>query len=434
MSGSDWLEALVAPAGAELLGRLAGEVLTPETELRVGARLRRDYPAELVSAALAQHELRRHAREKFTRAERMFFTRAGLEQATAEVVARHRAARFAGVARVGDLCCGIGGDLIALASQQDVIAVDRDPLHLRMAMLNAEAYAVAEAVTAVHADVREVDLRDIDAVFVDPARRTQDSRTQGSRTQGSRTQGSRTQGSRIQGSRTQGSRVQGSGAQGSRMRAGASEPPLSWATSLVERVAAVGIKAAPGIARDAVPPGWEVEFIADRRNLKEAALWSPALATATSRATILPAGHMLLPLPGHQVQHRDPGAFLLDPNPAVTRAGLVEDLARGLGAWKIDPQIAFLSSDVALRTPFARTLRVLDSRPWDQKALPSRLWALDIGSVDIRRRGLAGNVENLHRRLKLRGTRRATLVMTRVEDRPWALICVDLPPPTELLS
>ena len=218
------------------------------------------------------------------------------------------------------------------------------------------------------------------------------------------------------------------------MRAGASEPPLSWATSLVERVAAVGIKAAPGIARDAVPPGWEVEFIADRRELKQAVLWSPALAASPSRATILPTGHVLVPLPGGEVAHRAPGAFLLDPNPAVTRAGLVEDLARGLGAWKIDPQIAFLSSDVALRTPFARTLRVLDSRPWDQKALPSRLWALDIGSVDIRRRGLAGNVENLHRRLKLRGTRRATLVMTRVEDRPWALICVDLPPPTELLS
>ncbi|MGB6164262.1 MAG: hypothetical protein WBF75_17175, partial [Pseudonocardiaceae bacterium] len=94
----------------------------------------------------------------------------------------------------------------------------------------------------------------------------------------------------------------------------------------------------------------------------------------------LPEGHVLLALPGDEVEHRDPGAFLLDPNPAVTRAGLVEDLARGL----------------------------------------------DIGSVDIRRRGLAGDVEDLHRQLKLCGTRRATLVMTRVNDRPWSLICVDV--------
>ncbi|MGH3512418.1 MAG: THUMP-like domain-containing protein [Pseudonocardiaceae bacterium] len=43
----------------------------------------------------------------------------------------------------------------------------------------------------------------------------------------------------------------------------------------------------------------------------------------------------------------------------------------------------------------------------------------------MRRRGLAGDVDDLHRQLKLRGTRRATLVMTRVDDRPWALICTD---------
>jgi SAM-dependent methyltransferase len=277
----------------------------------------------------------------------MYFTRAGLEQATSEVITRHRAMRFDGAVRVADLCCGIGGDLLALADRREVLAVDRDPLHLRMATLNADVYGVAEAVTAVHADVCDVDLSSIDAVFIDPARR----------------------------------------ARGHRMRAGDSEPPLSWSTSVVDRVEAVGIKAAPGIAQEVIPAGWEVEFIADRRELKEAALWSPALAAATSRATILPEGHVLLPLPGEQVEHRNPGAFLLDPNPAVTRAGLIEDLARSLGVWKIDPRIAFLSSDELLQTPFARTLRVLDSGPWDQKTLAARLRALDIGSVDIRRRG-----------------------------------------------
>ncbi len=381
------LAALASPIGRELLDRLAQLDVMPETELHVGALLRRDYPTELVTAALGQHELRRRAQQKFTRAQQMYFTRAGLEQATAEVIARHRATRFAGALRVADLCCGIGGDLIALARGREVVAVDRDPLHLRMAELNANAYGVGAAVTAVHADVREADLSSVDAVFVDPARR----------------------------------------ARGHRLRAGDSEPPLSWSTSLVHQVEAVGIKAAPGIARDAVPGGWEVEFIADRRDLKEAALWSPALAAGTSRATILPEGDVLLPLSGDEVEHRDPGAFLLDPNPAVTRAGLVEDLARSLGAWKIDPQIAFLSSDQPLLTPFARTLQVLDSGPWDQKALRPRLRALDIGSVDIRRRGLAGDVEDLHRQLKLRGTRRATLVMTRVDNRPWALICAPSP-------
>ncbi|MGB6164957.1 MAG: hypothetical protein WCF33_09820, partial [Pseudonocardiaceae bacterium] len=114
------LAALVAPRGQEVLDRLARVEVTAETELRVGAVLRREYPVELVTAALGQHELRRRAQGKFTRAQRMFFTRAGLEQASSEVIAEHRARRFAGAVRVADLCCGIGGDLLALGGQREV--------------------------------------------------------------------------------------------------------------------------------------------------------------------------------------------------------------------------------------------------------------------------------------------------------------------------
>jgi hypothetical protein len=426
-------ESLLAPRGRELLDHLATEAAAADTPLRLGTVLRSRYPADLVAEALAQHELRLLARAKFSRAMEMFFTRPGLEQASSEVVARHRAARYRAAGRVADLCCGIGGDLIVLAEDpcmpaddprvragdlrasaedhrvpgedlrgpagiRQVLAVDRDPLQLRVAGANAEVCGVAGNLTPVQGDVREVSLAGLDAIFVDPARR----------------------------------------AGGRRLRAGQSEPPLAWCLGLVERVEAVGIKAAPGLPHEAVPPGWELEFIAIGRALKEAVAWSPSLATAprpaagagrATRATLLPGGHTLVPEPGPPVEVRMPGEFLLDPNPAVTRASLVAELARGLGAWKIDDQIAFLSADVPLRTPFGRGLRVIDSAPWNQKQLPARLRALDIGAVDIRRRGLAGDVDQLHRRLKLSGSRRATLVMTRVQDRPWALICVDADQP-----
>ena len=426
-------ESLLAPRGRELLDHLATEAAAADTPLRLGTMLRSRYPADLVAEALAQHELRLLARAKFSRAMEMFFTRPGLEQASSEVVARHRAARYRAAGRVADLCCGIGGDLIVLAEDpgvpgedhrapaedprvpagdhrapgedlrgpagsRQVLAVDRDPLHLRVARANAEVCGVAGNLTSEQSDVREVSLAGLDAIFVDPARR----------------------------------------AGGRRLRAGQSEPPLAWCLGLAERVGAVGIKAAPGLPHEAVPPGWELEFIAIGRALKEAVAWSPALATAprpaagagrATRATLLPGGHTLVSEPGPPVEVRMPGEFLLDPNPAVTRASLVAELARGLGAWKIDDQIAFLSADVPLRTPFGRGLRVIDSAPWNQKQLPARLRALDIGAVDIRRRGLAGDVDQLHRRLKLSGSRRATLVMTRVQDRPWALICLDADQP-----
>jgi hypothetical protein len=399
--------ALFSPQGQQLLARLAAEA-GGQTTLALGERLRREYPADLVATAMAQQELRQSARAKFSRAPDMLFTRAGYEQSSSEAVAAYRAARLHGQDRVADLCCGIGGDLIALAAVSDVLAVDRDEVHLRLAEHNAAVYGRAEHVTTCAADVREVPLKGIDAVFIDPARRS----------------GS----------------ASASAGSAKRFRAGISEPPLDWCAALADQVPAVCVKAAPGLPEELIPEGWEAEFIAEGRDLKEAVLWSPALRdghTGPRRATVIPAvppgtpayPDILTPHPGAPVPLREPGEYLLDPSPAVTRASLVEDLARVLGdAAKIDSQIAFLTRDKPVSTPFARTLRVLESAPWHERHFAKRLRELGIGAVDIRRRGLAGDVDQIRRRLKLAGSGRATVVITRVSDKPWGLICVDPAP------
>ena len=384
---------LLTPAGRELLDRLAGEDVTPDRALALSAELRRSYPPSLVAAALTQQSLRMSARAKFAHAGAMLFTRPGLEQASSELAAAHSARRFRPYETVADLCCGIGGNLAALAAGSRVLAVDRDLTSLEFARHNAAACGAAHQIAPVCADVRQLTAGRArpDAVFIDPARRSGDRR----------------------------------------LRAGTSEPPLDWCLALPDWVPAVGIKAAPGLPRELVPPGWEAEFLAIGRQLKEALLWSPALATAPRRATILPGGDTLLPERGAPVPVAAPGAYLLDPNPAVTRAGLVEDLARRLGAWKIDPMIAFLAADEPVATPFARTLRVLESMPWNEKQVARRVRELGITAADIRRRGLAGDVELIHRRLGLRsntaaasGQPSAVIVMTRQNDKPWGLIAV----------
>jgi SAM-dependent methyltransferase len=376
---------LLSPVGRALLDELRGEDVTPDRALALSAGLRGRYPAELVAAGLTQQALRAAARAKFGRAQEMLFTRDGLEQASSDLTAGHAARRLAGFGVVADLCCGIGGNLAALAGQAPVLAVDRDLATLELARHNAAACGAVHPVALVCADVLRLG-RLPKAVFIDPARR----------------------------------------AGGRRLATGASEPPLGWCLSLAER-AAVGIKAAPGLDRALVPAGWEAEFVAVGRDLKEALLWSPALATAARRATVLPGGDTLVPEPGAALPVAAPGEWLLDPNPAVTRAGLVAELGRRLGAWQIDPMIAFLSCDAAVSTPFARTLRVLESMPWHERRAAARLRALGIGSADIRRRGLAGDVDLIRRRLGLRagaGGRTAVIVLTRREDRPWGLICV----------
>ncbi len=386
------LDALQAPEGRRVLAEVRELAPTAATAIAAASRLRQRFPPDLVAAALTLHELRVRASGKFARSDELWLTRAGLEQATSEAIAGWRARRFRDIGKVADLCCGIGGDLIALAERSTdgmVLAVDRDPLHLAMARANATICGVRHRIDFHEADVRDVELSDCDGVFIDPARRTD----------------------------------------GDRFTTGRSEPPLEWCVTLRERVTHVGIKAAPGIPHDLVPPGWELETIALGTDLKESVLWSPDLRQSTASATVIRADgvHHLRPVPGDAVLTRTPeaGEVLLDPNPAITRAGLVEDLARLAGAAKIDDQLAFLVSAANAFTPFARSLPILASMPWHEKRVRGRLRELDAGPVDVRRRGLAGDVDAIAKRLRGKGSRPLTLAMTRVRDQPWAVICED---------
>ncbi len=276
--------------------------------------------------------------------------------------------------------------------------MDGDLATLRYASRNAAVLTPAATVRPVCADVRTLTFAantaasrgepaGIQAIFIDPARRTD----------------------------------------GRRLRAGDSEPALDFCFGLAGPVPAVCIKSAPGIPHQLVPAAWEIEFVAVGRNLKEALLWSPAMATARRRASVLPAGDTLVDSPGEAVPVAPPGKYLLDPNPAVTRAVLVQELARDLAAWQVDPMIAFLSLDRPVSTPFARTLRVLESMPWHERLAAQKLRELGIGAADIRRRGLAGDVAQIRRRLALQGGRNATIVLTRRDGQPWGLICEPVP-------
>ena len=252
-------ELLRSPPGQELLDHLGAQEVTPgratrpDTALRLGTQLRRRYPADLVAAAMAQHELRPCGPREIQPGDADVLHPAGLGAVLLGGGGPPSRGPLRPV-RAGWPTCAAGSAATcwpwpALGPGPRVLAVDRDPLHLRMAEANAEAYGVDGGVTAMVSDVRDADLAGVEAVFIDPARRT----------------GRR------------------------RMPAGESEPPLRWCLDLAGQVAAVGIKAAPGIARDAVPAGWELEFVAVGRDLKEATAWSPALATAARRATH-PAG------------------------------------------------------------------------------------------------------------------------------------------------
>lgn len=349
------------------------------------SRWRERIDAEFVTAAWTQVLLRQSARSKFARADRMLFDRTGLEQASDEVVAAHKAARFTGSGRIADLCCGVGGDTIALAGAAPVVSVDISGPRATMAEHNAAAYE--RRAEGVIGDV-ELTHPDADAAHVDPDRRATGHREHDAE-------------------------------QGS--------PNLVVLEVIVRRYNHLAIKLSPGAAFDRLPFDCEIELISHRGNCKQAVAWTGRFAGAHRRATVLPSGQSIdaqseADLAWPAAAPVEPGAYLVEPDAAVIRANLVGVLARRLTAAPIDAHIAWLVSDRAVSTPFGHTFRIIDTAPFNGKRLRPWLAGHDIGTLEIKTRGVAIRPEDVGRRLRLRGRRPGVLLITRLTDKPVAIL------------
>ncbi len=376
---------LLSADGARLLTDAAASVEAGEDPLASQTRLRRTADPAHVAAALTQATLRVRAHAKFgDDADRMYFTPDGLEQATRQRVAAHRAARLvaASAATLVDLGCGIGGDLVAAARAGLTAAgVDLDPVRVAVAQANLDVLGLAGAVMV--ADATTLDTTPFDVAFADPARRS---------------------------------------ARGRVFDVDGWTPPWSFVDRLLTRDACV--KVAPGIPHDLVPAGVEAEWVSDHGEVKEAALWSGRLATTARRATVIGDGGLAT-----LTDEDDPGAevgpvggFLYEPDGAVIRAGLVTAVAAGVGGRLVDEHIAYIASDASYRTPFARGYRVLEELPYREKALRAALRERGIGRLTIKKRGVDVVPEQLRKRLDLAGDEEATIVLTRVAGHGVALL------------
>ena len=350
------------------------------------------YDAELAAVALTQARLRRRAMGKFgPDADRMFLTRSGLEQATRAVVAGRRAARLtgAGVRRVADLGCGLGADSVAFArAGLDVVAIDADPVTAAAATANVAALGLTDRVNVRCADATAVDLSDVDAVFCDPARRNSQS------------------GRRVFDPRS-------------------FSPPWRFVIDLADRIPATVLKLAPGLDHALIPPGAEAEWVSVDGDVVEVALWFGPLAAVSRRASVLRHGdaHVLTGTGREQAPVGAPRRFLCDPDGAVVRAHLIAELASSVDGTLADPRIAYLFTDMAARTPFGRCFEVVAEVPFPLKRLRAEVRARGVGQLEIRKRGVAVDPDRLRHDLKLNGTGSATLVLTRVADKPAAFLC-----------
>ena len=339
--------------------------LSPGARLSAAEAVRAAWGPLLGPLALEQALLRVRARAKHPRGDELWWTGEALEQATSHDVAVHRARRYD--RPVLDVCCSVGGDLLALPAGST--GVDLDEARLLLAAENARV--LGRRVSLVRADAMTLQPRG--DVFVDPARRSGGRRVFDARSYA---------------------------------------PPL--AVVLAWRPRALGVKVAPGIDWALVPDGVEAEVVSLRGEVKEAVLWAGAARRGDVRsATLLPGGHLLTGAPVPAPQVRPPGRFLLEPDGAVVRAQLVAQAAHAVGGGLLDATIAYVTADELVPTPWGTWYEVLEVLPFGLKRLREVLRRYDAGPLVVKKRGTAVEPDVLRRQLKLTGSREVTIVLTR---------------------
>lgn len=186
----------------------------------------------------------------------------------------------------------------------------------------------------------------------------------------------------------------------------------------------VAVKCAPGLDFS----GWDglVSVSSVDGGVKEACLYSSELTAGERREAVLLDRDGVVDRVTDQLDDRPeedlagpPGRFIIDPDGAVVRAGLVRHYAVREGLWMLDERIAYLTGD---RIPVGRSgFEFLEQVPL--KKLRAALQARDCGSVEILVRGVAVDPDQLRKKLRLRGRRPLTVVCTRIGSAGVALVC-----------
>lgn len=378
---ADDVSYLRSESGAAALAAVAELELTDATRIADVAAARArfgDRAPVLVETTL----LRRRAAVKLgglSGVSDWLFTDEALQQATAAPVALHRANRLAGAGPVHDATCSIGTELAALhGSGLRAVGSDIDPVRLAMARHNLGAAAGLCRADALHPVTRDA------VVVVDPARRHGGRR---------------------------------------RLRLDDHRPGLGQLIDAY-RGRDLVVKCAPGIDFDEVRRlgfDGEIEVTSYRGSVREACLWSAGLARpgVRRRASVLDGasgGEQITDAEPDDCPARSAGRWIVDPDGAVVRAGLVRHYGARHGLWQLDPDIAYLSGDRL--PPGVRGFEVLEQLAFDERRLRQALSALDCGALEILVRGVRVDPDALRRRLRPGGGRPLAVVIARIGAGP----------------
>ena len=386
---SDLASLFSDPQALELV-ELAVQKLETHSELEVISRLRKEgFDNELVRFAIEQAALRLRAKKKFgLGAQEMLFTEAGLEQATRGEIATWHASLLssAGIGSVTDLGCGIGADSIAFSKAGiEVVAIEQHPTAFAAASHNLRG---KPNTNVIQADAESIEVT-TQAVYIDPARRDQNKKSKGP----------------------------------VRLRPEDFSPSLDFVFSLARDTPAL-VKLSPAFPHELIPADFEANWVSHQGDLVEVLLRAGPLAEAGSRkAVIVGSEHVEFVGQEEQAEIAPLGQYIFEPDSALVRSHLIGAFAKRNNLNLISKDIAYLTSDKDLETPWLKRYRVVEVLPLGDKEIRRYCADNNIGSLEIKKRGVDITPEALRPKLKLKGTGVATLILTKVGDARRAIVC-----------
>ncbi len=390
---------LLSESALPLLSQAEDDFRDKVNALTINKRLRKSISPTRAAIVIEQVLLRLRAEAKFARANELFFTRKSLEQATSQRIARYKASRFAELSSVADICCGIGGDLIALAARDkrdsivnETVGIERDELTAMFAAKNIEVLEHENAAVKQMA-FEDFSLDRFGGIHIDPDRRVKNRTVRGDFFQ----------------------------------------PALTEIRQRVGQQQNLAIKVAPATPpHRSTPDDAETQWIGDNRECKEQVIWSgpltvnPGFRTATYVNSKHEAFHFTASVEELEQSRPNPsehlGTNIYEPHPTVLAAGLVTPLARRLGLRPVDAHVDYLTGVPSERCKLIRKFRIDVELKLNLKLLSKELRQRKIGQIVVKKRGVDQAIFENIRALKIAGENKATIIATRHNGRRLALI------------
>lgn len=181
----------------------------------------------------------------------------------------------------------------------------------------------------------------------------------------------------------------------------------------------MAVKCAPGIDYSE----WDglVSVVSVDGGVKEACLYTPGLAGGVRREAVVlrEVEERVTDLDDDTVDVTAPQRYIIDPDGAVVRAGLVRGWAARHGLSMLDEHIAYLTGE---QIPAGYSgFPFLEAVPL--RALKKVLASHGAGSVEILVRGVDVDPDQLRKKLKLRGKAQMAVVIARIGDQAVAHVC-----------